>query len=37
MIYQEAPRKSLKGLTINPDKCYWLECKDYEDCIKQLK
>ena len=37
MIYQEAPRKSLKGLTINPDKGFWLEGKDYEDCIKQLK
>lgn len=37
MIYQEAPRKSLKGLIISPDKGFWLEGKDYEDCIKQLK
>lgn len=37
MIYQEAPRKSLKGITINPDKGFWLEGKDYKDCIKQLK
>ena len=37
MIYQEAPRKSLKGATIKPDKGFWLEGKDYADCIKQLK
>lgn len=37
MIYQEAPRKSLKGVTIMPNKGFWLEGKDYEDCIKQLK
>lgn len=37
MIYQEAPRKSLKGININPDKGFWLEGKDYADCIKQLK
>ena len=37
MIYQEAPRKSLRGLTIDPDKGFWLEGKDYADCIKQLK
>ena len=37
MIYQAAPRKSLKGLVKNPDEGFWLEGKDYEDCIKQLK
>ena len=37
MIYQAAPRKSLKGLFKNPDEGFWLEGKDYEDCIKQLK
>lgn len=37
MIYQKAPRKSLKGITIDTDKGFWLEGKDYADCIKQLK
>lgn len=37
MIYQAAPRKSLKGLAKNSDEGFWLEGKDYEDCIKQLK
>ena len=37
MIYQAAPRKSLKDLAKNPDEGFWLEGKDYEDCIKQLK
>ena len=37
MIYQAAPRKSLKGLVKNQDEGFWLEGKDYEDCIKQLK
>ena len=37
MIYQAAPRKSLKGLVKNPDEGFGLEGKDYEDCIKQLK
>ena len=29
MIYQAAPRKSLKGLVKNPDEGFWLEGKDY--------
>ena len=37
MIYQEAPRKSLRWGSIDKDKGFWLEGKDYEDCIKQLR
>ncbi len=37
MIYQEAPRRSLSGCEISEDKGFWLEGKDYQDCIKQLK
>ena len=37
MIYQEAPRKSLHGCEISKDKGFWLEGKDYKDCIRQLK
>lgn len=37
MIYQEAPRKSLKGLSKDPNEGFWIEGKNYADCIKQLK
>lgn len=37
MIYQEAPRKSLRWGSKDKDKGFWLEGKDYEDCIKQLR
>ena len=37
MIYQEAPRRSLRGLSKDPTTGFWLEGKDYADCIKQLK
>lgn len=37
MIYQEAPRRSLRGLSKDPNEGFWIEGKDYADCIKQLK
>lgn len=37
MIYQEAPRRSLRYCSIDKDKGFWIEGKDYDDCIKQLR
>ena len=37
MIYQTAPRKDLSWSTKDLDKGFWLEGKDYADCIAQLK
>ena len=36
MIYQIAPRKDLRWSTKDPDKGFWLEGKDFADCIVQL-
>lgn len=37
MIYQEAPRKDLRGFAKDPSKGFWLEGKDRTDCIRQLQ
>lgn len=37
MIYQDAPRKSLLCSHIDPSKGFWLEGKNFDDCIKQLR
>lgn len=37
MIYQEAPRKSLRGCPKPKDKGFWLDGTDRADCIRQLQ
>ena len=36
MIYQTAPRRNLRWSTKDPDEGFWLEGKDFADCIVQL-
>ena len=36
MIYQTAPRKDLRWSTKDPNEGFWLEGKDFADCIVQL-
>ena len=36
MIYQEMPRKSYCGFRLDEDKGFFIEGKDYQDCLDQL-
>ena len=37
MIYQEMPRKGFEGCVLSENEGFYIEGKDYSDCIKQLK
>lgn len=37
MIYQEMPRKGYEGCNIAENKGFYVEGKDYADCLNQLK